>query len=473
MSPLVRLTNAGAQMSGVPVLQGLNWALRRGEVWAVAGPNGAGKSSFFRLVRGDLWPCAGERTYALEGRETRSPLSAKKRIALVSPELGDAYLRADWALTVEQVVQSGLGGGTLPPYPLLPQHQVQARALLERLGLSHWADQDLRALSTGQRRQVLLARSLVGGPRVLILDEFFEGLDAAARGRLRGLVEELVRGGLTLLYSTHRPAEVLGGTTHRLKLAGGHIAAQGEVGSAPEQAAPRIPAPATSAGEVVLSVENADVYRAERRVLENVSWRLRAGEHWAVLGPNGAGKSSFARLVAGELHPAVGARIRRFDLPSRASLEARRRVIALVSAEEQARHRRGVLGETVVASGLFGTVGAAPPPTAAQRRGLERLAGRLDINDLLARPANELSHGQLKKLLLARALLSRPRLLLLDEPFDYLDAGFQELLLKELERAVAGGAQTLFVAHHPEDLPAFLTHVLRLEAGRVVSAGPL
>ncbi len=473
MLPLVRLSGVDVQLAGQSVLRHLSWTLRAGEVWAVTGANGAGKSSFFRLMRGELWPCAGERVYALSGRETRSPLDAKGRVHLVSPELGDAYLRAEWTLSARQVVESGLGKGTLPPYPPQPQQAERALAALARLGLSHLARQDVRALSTGQRRQVLLARALVGEPRVLILDEFFEGLDAAARERLRGLLEDLTRGGLTLLYSTHRREEFLTGTTHHLHLAGGQITVQGEVGHAVKPPPPREkPAPATS-GETVLSVEHADVYRDGRRVLEGVNWQLREGEHWAVLGPNGAGKSSFARLVAGELHPAVGARVRRFDLPERATLEARRRAIALVSAEEQARHKRDVSGEVVVASGFFGTVGAARPMTSAQRNVLEQVAGRLHIRDLLPRLANGLSHGQLKKLVLARALIAAPRLLLLDEPFDYLDADFRARLLSELERAVGAGRHTLWVVHHPGDLPGYVTHALRLEAGRVVSAGPL
>lgn len=468
---LTRLTNVSVDVGGRPVLQNLSWTLQSGEVWALTGPNGAGKSTFLRLVRGDLWPTKGERRYAWDGVETRSPLSARARVALISPEQGDWYARSDWALSAWQVVLSGVTGGALPPHPLLPQHEARARAAVARLGLEELMARDVRRLSTGQRRQVLLARALAGSPEALILDEFWEGVDAASRARLRGLVEALARAGLTVLYSTHRPEEFLSSTTHHLHLQDGRVAESGQLKPPPRLAPRPNAAPTPTFGEVVLEVRDADVYRDDARVLRGVSWQLRAREHWVVVGPNGAGKSTFALLVAGEVHPAVGGFVRRFDLSARATLEERRRAVALVSAEEQARHRRPVAGEVVVASGLFGTVGRAEGLSAAQAARLHDVAARLNVTELLSRTATELSHGQLKKLLFARALVGTPRLLILDEPFDYLDDDFRARLLVELERRAAQGAQFLFAVHRRADLPPFATHALHLEGGRVVRAG--
>ena len=473
MTPLVRFSRVTLNLSDRPVLLDLNWSLQTAQSWAVTGPNGAGKSSFFRLVRGDSWPTAGERQYALDGRETRSPLLARERIALVSPELHDWYARTEWHLTGWQVVLSGTTGGHLPPYPLEAWHEERAREAVRRLGVEALMNRDVRSLSQGQRRQVLLARALASRPSVLILDEFWEGVDSPARARLRLLVEGLIQSGVTVLYSTHRTEEFLAGTTHHLRLEDGRITRQER---APQLAGPSPLVPRRSRrarGEAVLEIERASVYRGDTLALRDVTWTLRAGEHWAFLGQNGAGKSTLARLVAGEVHPAVGGHVRRFDLPSRATLDERRRVISLVSAEEQVRHRREVSGETIVASGFTGTVGIAGPMGAAQRKRLEEVTARLGVVDLLARVATELSHGQLKKLLFARALVSDARLLVLDEPFDYLDDAFKARLLAELEDRERVGTQFVFVVHRSADLPSFVTHALHLEEGRVASRGPL
>ncbi|WP_045234511.1 ATP-binding cassette domain-containing protein, partial [Deinococcus pimensis] len=189
--PLVRLSDVSVTVDGREALVGVSWTLRRGETWAVTGPNGAGKSTFFRVVAGLTWPSSGERTYGFSGRETRSPLAARERVALVSPEASDWYLRHDWALTAAQVVTSGVTRTPLPAFPAVAAHETRARAVLAELGLSHLSERDVRTLSQGQRRRVLLARALAGSPDVLVLDEFFEGVDAASRADLRAVVAAL------------------------------------------------------------------------------------------------------------------------------------------------------------------------------------------------------------------------------------------------------------------------------------------
>jgi len=475
-APLVQLQDVTVTLAGRDVLSGVTWALHAGSVWAVTGANGAGKSTFFRLVRGDAWPSRGTRTYALGGRVTNSPLRAKERVALVSPELGDWYVRHDWALTASQVIQSGFAGAYLPPYPALPEHETAAAAVAGRVGVENLLDRDVRTLSQGQRRRVLLARALVTRPDVLILDEFWEGVDASSHRRLRALVEGLARDGVTVLYSTHRPEEFLAGTTGHLHLAGGGV----HVREATRSGVPSHSRPVTrgiEAGPVLIRIEDADVYREGQRVLHGASWTLREGEHWAFLGANGAGKSTLARLVAGEVHPAYGATVERFGLGPLGTLDERRRLIGLVSADVQAQHRaatalRPVSGAVVVASGFTGSVGYAEHLTDEQRGRMAGVVARLGVEDLLERDVSGLSHGELKKLLFARAFVRMPRLLVLDEPFDYLDTDFRARLRADLDAAAAGGTQVLVVAHHPSDVPTFVTHAALIDGGRVVQHGP-
>lgn len=432
----------------------------------VTGPNGAGKSTLLKLLRGDVWPSGGARTYDLGGRRTRSPLVARERTSLVSPELADWYAKSEWSLSAFDVVLSGLTGEKLPPFPRSPHHEDAARAAIARVGIESLAERDVRALSQGQRRRVLLARALVSQPEVLLLDEFFEGVDEAGRTALRDVVEGL---GLTIVATTHRPEDAPRNATKFLRVEDGRVE---ERFPAARPAARSASFRQATSGDVLLSVERADVYRGETLVVQDATFEWRAGQHWAVFGPNGAGKSTFARLLAGELYPARGA-VRRLDLPANASLEERRRHLALVSAETHtellraAEVRERVTGGVVIASGLFGTVGWAPdvPPFLAEKT--ERVAEQLGVAALLTRDVVGLSYGQVKRLLLARALVGEARLLILDEPFESLDERSKTALEALLCERVARGAHVALVVHHRSDLPDFVTNAVYVNAGRL------
>ncbi len=176
-------------------LEGVNFTWNRGECWALRGANGSGKSTLLRLIRGELWPDsdAGQRTYFFEGTPKTSPLSVKDRIALISPETQDWYLSSGWALSVRQVLSTGFFNELLPHRILTLEQGVRVLEVAETLQIADWLERDIRSLSNGQRRQVLLARALVGNPLALLLDEFFEGIDGDSSARLRALMRDLSR----------------------------------------------------------------------------------------------------------------------------------------------------------------------------------------------------------------------------------------------------------------------------------------
>jgi molybdate transport system ATP-binding protein len=201
-------------------------------------------------------------------------------------------------------------------------------------------------------------------------------------------------------------------------------------------------------------------------VLRGVSWELRDGEHWAVFGANGAGKSSFLKLLYGDLSPALGGVIERRGFPQ----GGRRSPIGSAASASSRRSCRPTTPSNVsvrdlVASGPRASIGLAEPTTAAEARVAARWLKFFGLSGVAERRPRELSYGQLRRALLARALAAAPRLLLLDEPLTGLDPAqraFMKRLLERLMRRV-----TLVIAvHHAEDLPRGVTHALHLEAGR-------
>jgi molybdate transport system ATP-binding protein len=218
-------------------------------------------------------------------------------------------------------------------------------------------------------------------------------------------------------------------------------------------------------------VERADVFLNGRRVLRDLRWELRAGEHWAVTGPNGSGKSTFLKLLAGDLHPAWGGVIRWFDWPPGHGLWQLRRKLGFVSPELQAAWREDTPALDVVASGFSSGIGVWQPPAPAARARAARCIEQLDLGHLAQKTTAGMSYGECRLLLLARALVHEPSLLLCDEPLDGLDVAARGRMKTALGRAAARGATLVVVTHHPADLPACVTRAARLDAGRLVEAG--
>ncbi|MGY2892661.1 ATP-binding cassette domain-containing protein [Deinococcus sp. UYEF24] len=471
--PLVTLQDVSVTQGGVAVLSRLNFRLFPGEAWLLTGPNGGGKSSFLGLLRGDLSPMSGVRRYTLEGQERASAVRARRLFPLVSPMQEAWFLTRDWVQSVQDVLLAGLEGemlnvGELDAAALERLDEVVALTALEGL-----LERDFRTLSHGQRRRVLLARSLMPGPAALLLDEFTDGLSVSARAELKTVLEGVAAQGVALVLATHRPAEAPDLPWKRLEIGGGTVSERPFSITAPEADAslptpvqPVAPALLTPAGaEPLVTLEGVSVYRNGSHALGPLDWVWQEGQHWLVTGENGAGKSTLARLVAGEFHPALGGRLTRHFL-RRDLLTERRRHIGVVGAELTIRQRRDWTGQQIIASAFTGSEGFAATLSVSQAEQVRAVAEHLGVTDLLARPADALSQGQLGRLLLARAVVHRPKLLILDEALNFLDAGAQRQVFALLPPLMEAGTHLLVIAHRPEDAPPGLTHHLHLEAGR-------
>jgi molybdate transport system ATP-binding protein len=223
----------------------------------------------------------------------------------------------------------------------------------------------------------------------------------------------------------------------------------------------------------LIRIENVDVALDGRLVLSGLSWALRPGQHWAILGGNGAGKSTFLRLIRGELWPAPGRggrRIYSFNGQPQTSAVGIKELVALVSPELQNRYLQQEWTLTalqVIRSGFHATDFVSQPLTGAQEDAALASIKLIGVQDLLSRNVQTLSTGELRKVLVARALVSNPRVLVCDEICDGLDAAARTSLLAALERLALCGTQLLYTTHREEELLPVLTHRLRLDQGRI------
>jgi ABC-type molybdenum transport system ATPase subunit/photorepair protein PhrA len=209
-----------------------------------------------------------------------------------------------------------------------------------------------------------------------------------------------------------------------------------------------------------------NLYVNYHRVLRDVDWELRSGEHWAVFGANGAGKTSFLKLLYGDLSPALGGSVERSGHPRGTPIADWKRSIGYVSPELQTDYAVNVTVRDLVASGRYASIGLVDAPTAADLKAADRWLRFFKLASFADRRPSELSYGQVRRALIARALAAAPRILLLDEPLTGLDPK-QRAAIKGLLRLLMSKALTIIVAvHHPEDLPDGMTHALRLTRGR-------
>jgi ABC-type molybdenum transport system ATPase subunit/photorepair protein PhrA len=193
-----------------------------------------------------------------------------------------------------------------------------------------------------------------------------------------------------------------------------------------------------------------------------VNWQLRQGEHWAVFGANGAGKSSFLKLLYGDLSPALGGKIEREGCPAGTPIFEWKRRVGYVSPELQSQYATSVNVTELVASGRHSSIGLAVPMTAADLRSARVWMAFFKLLKVAGRRPRELSYGQLRRALIARAMAADPQVLLLDEPFTGLDP-FQRAAMKRLlERLMQRQVTIVAAVHHAEDLPRGMTRTLHL-----------
>jgi molybdate transport system ATP-binding protein len=369
--------------------------------------------------------------------------------------------------------------------------------------LARLAPRRFLTLSYGEKRLALLARALVQEPDWLLLDEFYNGLDRDYRRRIDTVLAAARRRGQSWVATAHRAQDVPRGTRLVLALADGRVLYRRALGLAqlrdlkeraaeappaaslrraagPARAAapatpPRIGARRASIGAArattrrgppLIELSGVDLYVEYRAVLKQVNWRLRRGEHWAVFGANGAGKSSFLKLLYGDLAPALGGSIERAGCPPGTHIGEWKRRVGLVSPELQTTYLVDVSLLELVASARYSSIGLADPMTRADERIARRWLEFFELQSFAQRRPRELSYGQMRRALIARAMATDASILLLDEPLTGLDPTQRAAMKRLLQRLMRRKVTLIAAVHHREDLPGGITHALHLHNRR-------
>jgi molybdate transport system ATP-binding protein len=487
----------------------IDWEIRSDQHWAVIGPNGSGKSRLMQAIAGRS-PVAGGTIRYHFVKNGGSPHDCVAYVSFESQGAGlpweSPFHQARWnrgvdqrSLSVSDVLSERrvmrfnpfLVADERPKPTGFEAHRAQ---VIDLVGVEPLLSRSFDQVSNGERRKVLLAGALLRRPQLLILDNPFAGLDTGFRDRLYGILESLMEGDLRIILVSNGRELLPTGITHVLRIDRGGVIAQ-EPREKVLQVASAYPrrdqgkAEAFSAAAVqeredveapptanLVDMHGVSVSYGGVQVLDDVDWVIRPGENWALLGPNGAGKSTLLSLILGDNPQAYANDVSLFgkrrgsgdniwDIKSR---------IGWVAPELHLYYPRNVSCFEVVCSGFYDAMGPYRRCTAQQRDTIAEWLQRLGLPHVGDTAFGALSEGEQRMILIARALVKEPELLVLDEPCQGLDEANRDRVLRTVEALGDHVASSLiYVSHQRDALPGTITHMLRLDGGKVAGKGRL
>ncbi|WP_205510345.1 ATP-binding cassette domain-containing protein [Longitalea arenae] len=475
---LAQLNDVSVTANGINILKNINLTIQPGEQWAIVGRSGSGKTTLAHVMAGTIFH-SGAISYHLPNH------THANRILLIEQQHHFKNRSNTSDFYYQQRYNSADSEDTLTVQEALAPFLSASPASnwIEQLHLGHVLDEPLIQLSNGENKRLQLAKALFLDPAVLIMDNPFVGLDVEGRQTLHRIIDNIAASGITIILVTP-PQELPDCITHVALLEKGELVKAGKRSVMPVQSiitAPALPAEIIktlkATGDAnhfntAVKMVNVNIRYGEKTILQNVHWEVKKGECWSISGPNGAGKSTLLSLVTADNPQAYANELYLFDQRrgSGESIWDIKRRIGFVSPELHLYFDRGTSCFDVIASGLFDTIGLFRQINAAQQEQVRHWIALLKLETVQRRPLFQLSLGQQRMVLLARALVKNPPLLILDEPCQGLDeeqTGYFKTLINQLCETFH--TTLLYVSHYSKDLPSCITHAAVLEDGRLES----
>ena len=485
-------------------LRELNWRIESrvvspGNAWAVVGPNGAGKSALAACLLGAGEVISGSRTL---GYQRGSLVSLEEQARLIDRE----RQRDDSDLT--DTISEGTPVGELL-FEVCLDETLQTE-LIDLLGLHPLLGRGFRKLSTGETRKVLLVRSLICQPDFIVLDEPFEGLDARSVREVTDLLAQVARR-VPMVLIGNRIDDIpdFAGAVACLQRCDLQASSVQQFSSQPVKAVPKQSGESTITHQFICNdadamcelktalhqlwhlrdrnlafpdadwphdlpcnqdgslvcMKNARVSYTDNLVFDKLNWQINPGEHWQVSGPNGSGKTCLLNLITGD-HPQCYVNdisLFGYRRGQGETIWDIKKHLGFVSTALHWDYRPGVGVRNAIISGFYDSIGLYQQATEREVDIAESWLAFLGMSDRWQQPFSGLSFGEQRLLLIARAMVKQPPLLLLDEPCLGLDDLNRQLVLALVERVChAGHTTVVYVTHHAEDVISGMNNHLAL-----------
>lgn len=457
----------------------VNLTLAVGEHIAIVGSNGAGKSMLVDIITG-RWPLLmNEVKYDFSPSASPMAYDNIKYIAF-----RDSYGDADGTYYYQQRWNTHDLDDIPIVRDLLPEaaNPELKKALYDLFDIETMLDKHIILLSSGELRKFQLAKTLFANPRVLIMDNPFIGLDARTRDQLHALLGELTRvTRLQVILVLSKTDDIPAFITHVVpvedRTCGKKVTVEAYLSACqpvsgqvlPEEKVERILnlpyGKNLYHAEHVVDLNKVSIRYGEHTLLKELDWSVKCGEKWALSGDNGSGKSTLLSLVCADNPQSYACDITLFGRKrgSGESIWEIKKHIGYVSPEMHRAYLKNLPAIDIVASGLHDSVGLYKRPRPEQMAACEWWMDIFDIAALKDRSFLQLSSGEQRLVLLARAFVKDPELLILDEPLHGLDLHNRRLVKDIIEAFCRRKGKTMImVTHYKEELPQCITHSLHL-----------
>lgn len=473
------------------MVEPVNFEMLEGEHIAVVGPNGGGKTMFTDILMG-RHPLLKEPEYDFSPNKSQMVNDNVKCISFRDTYGGETdrtyFLQQRWNSTEinpdTPTVNELLEREYRIAGPDTTERKKQKQRLFEVFDLSAQLDKYVILLSSGELRKLQLVRALLSSPRIIILDNPFIGLDIATKNLLKNLLQRLANEKvLQMILVLSRNDEIPDFITHVVsvkEMTVGRKMKREEFLLKRSCHGPKkcfdkkeflgiiecTPRHDDFAGSVI-EMNNITIRYGIHTILKDLNWKVEKGEHWALLGPNGSGKSTLLSIVSADNPQSYACDISLFGKQrgSGESIWDIKKRIGYVSPEmHRAYNNRDTSAIRIVASGFKDSIGLYSKPSEEEFELSKKWMEVFHLQNIYDRPFLKLSSGEQRMVLLARAFVKNPDLLILDEPFHGLDDS-NRLLASEIIEAfcVQKDKTMIMVTHYNEDLPKCIDKSLRLQ----------
>lgn len=462
---VIRISNGVARHPAYRLAEPVNFFLHEGEQLAIYGPNGSGKTKLVNTIIGRYPLLMNEVEYDF-GEYNHRMVFENIHYMAFRDSYGDAdsgyYYQQRWhsqdvelSPTVEDMLRASKSN--------LDDELIAT--LYADFGIPSLLSKQVVMLSSGELRRLQIVKALMTAPRVLIIDNPFIGLDANTRTQLTDLLQRLIaERGLQLILVVSRREDIPSFVTRVVEMKEGPLPQP----SPKERELSRIAETDSSSREGVgeaspsiISFRNVSLRYGEHTIFEGLNWEVKRGERWALHGRNGSGKSALLGLICGDNPQAYACDISLFGCRrgTGESIWDIKKRIGYVSPEMHRAYLKDLPAIEIVASGLHDSVGLYVRPRPEQMDTCLQWMRVFGIEDLADRTFLKLSSGEQRMVLLARAFVKDPELLILDEPLHGLDTQRREMVRALIDDFCSRPDKTLImVTHYPEELPTCITH---------------
>ena len=466
--PYISVTDLKISFDNNLVIDDLSLEIPPAQNIAIVGPNGSGKSVLIDFLSANLKVHKKSPAYD-------QGFDPKKDLGLVSFEFQQELYAIDDYNDDTDFMDGVQDKGTLAKDAILLNHQESEyfQQIVELMNIRYLMDRGIRFLSTGEMRKVLICRALLNKPKLLVIDSPFEGLDKKSRAFLRERLINIMKT-QQCIFLLNENDSLIEECDRTIILQKGQLIADGEskrISKSKEfqalfpeiQTDFKIPnlhidqEKLSLADELpLIQMKNVSVKYGDVTALNDLTWTVKQKENWLISGPNGAGKSTLLSLITADNPQGYGKDFWLFG-KKRGSGETIwdiKKRIGIITSSLQLSYKQPLNALQVVVSGFFDSIGLYQEAKNEQIETAREWLNLLEIKDIHKKYFNELSYGEQRMVLLARAMVKHPLLLVLDEPCQGLDYSNRQLILNLVDYiALNSDTSVLYVSHcHEEDL---------------------